>query len=224
VPELDAYAVVYIAYSHGGPGVSLALTRDFKDFERYGMVLPPEDKDAALLPRRFSGHWAMIHRPMPSSGLVDIWMSFSPDLRHWGSHQILMEARRGPWWDAHRIGLSTQPIETDEGWLLLYHGVRVTAAGCIYRLGLALLHLDDPTIVLRRSDEWVFGPQESYERVGDVGDVVFPCGATLEDDGDTLNLYYGSADTVLCLARASLRQLLAYLNTRGRPGWKLDEM
>jgi len=218
VPELSAYVVVYVAYGHGGPGVSLALTRDFKEFKRYGMVLPPEDKDAALLPRRFRGRWAMVHRPMQASGQAHIWISFSPDLGHWGSHQILMEARRGAWWDAHRIGLAPQPIETDGGWLILYHGVRTTAAGCLYRLGAALLDLEDPTRVVLRSDEWVFGPEQEYERLGDVGDVVFPCGATVSDDGDTVNLYYGGADTVLCLARGSLREILEWLRESGRPG------
>jgi predicted GH43/DUF377 family glycosyl hydrolase len=155
---------------------------------------------------------------MQASGQAHIWISFSPDLSHWGSHQILMEARRGAWWDAHRIGLAPQPIETDEGWLILYHGVRTTAAGCLYRLGAALLDLEDPIRVLLRSDEWVFGPEEEYERLGDVGDVVFPCGATVSDDGDTVNLYYGGADTVLCLARGSLRELLAWLKESGRPG------
>jgi predicted GH43/DUF377 family glycosyl hydrolase len=224
IAEFDAYAVVYVAYSSGGPGVSLALTRDFKEFERYGMVLPPEDKDAALLPRRFQGRWAMIHRPMSSSGPAHMWMSFSPDLRHWGGHHIFMEARRGAWWDSRRIGLSAQPIETNEGWLILYHGVRMTAAGCLYRLGAALLDPDVPTNVLLRGDEWIFGPEEGYERIGDVGDVVFPCGATVGDDGDTLNLYYGSADTVLCLATASLKELLAWLKTCGRPGGKARDI
>jgi len=222
--ELESYAVVYVAYSGGGPGVSLALTRDFKEFERYGMVLAPEDKDAALLPRRFEGRWAMIHRPMPFSGLAHMWVSFSPDLRHWGSHHILMEARRGAWWDSRRIGLSPQPIETSEGWLVLYHGVRITTAGCLYRLGAALLDLEVPVTVLLRGDEWAFGPEEEYERIGDVADVVFPCGATVANDGDTLNLYYGSADTVLCLATASLRELLAWLKTCGRPGGKARDI
>jgi len=95
--EFGKYAVVYTAYSRGGPGVSLALTADFKEFEHYGMILPPEDKDAALLPRRFGGHWAMIHRPVPASGHAHMWISFSPDLRHWGSHRVLLHAREGAW-------------------------------------------------------------------------------------------------------------------------------
>jgi predicted GH43/DUF377 family glycosyl hydrolase len=156
VPELGRYAVTYVAYGRGGPGVSLALTEDFRDFERIGMVLSPEDKDAALFPRRFGGRWALIHRPVPIHGSADMWISYSPDLIHWGDHRVLIQTRRGGWWDARKIGLSPQPIETKEGWLLLYHGVRETAAGGLYRLGLALLDLETPTEVLLRSDEWVF--------------------------------------------------------------------
>jgi predicted GH43/DUF377 family glycosyl hydrolase len=216
--ERDEYAVTYTAYSRGGPGVSLAFTNDFRDFRRMGMVMPPDDKDAALFPRKFEGRWAMITRPMSAHRPAHIWISFSPDLRHWGDSQILVEARRGPWWDARKIGLSTPPMETDRGWLVFYHGVRETPAGALYRLGLVLLDTDDPQTVILRSDEWVFGPEKPYERVGDVPDVVFPCGLTLGDDGDTLNLYYGAADTSVCLATASLREVLDWLEAHGRPG------
>ena len=218
VPELNQYAVAYTSYSRGGPGVSLALTSDFRSFDRYGVVMPPEDKDAALLPGRFRGQWVMLHRPVPASGGAHIWMSCSPDLRHWGSHRIVIEARRGAWWDAGKIGMSPPPVETDEGWLIIYHGVRYTAAGCLYRLGLALLDREDPTRCLLRGDEWIFGPEMPYERVGDVGEVVFPCGYTLAPDGDSINLYYGAADTTLALATGSVRELLAWLREHGRPG------
>ncbi len=211
VPETKKYVVTYTAYSRGGPGVALATTEDFKNFDRYGMVMPPEDKDAALFPRRFGGHWAMIHRPVPASGSAHMWISFSPDLRHWGSHKVLMPAREGGWWDARKIGLCTPPIETPEGWLILYHGVRNTASGCLYRLGLALLDLNDPTKVVHRGDEWIFGPLMPYERTGDVSDVVFPCGAVLDGDGDTLKVYYGGADTSINLATGSVRGMLAWL-------------
>lgn len=218
LPELGRYAVVYTAFSHGGPGVSLALTKDFAEFEHLGMIVPPEDKDAALFPRRFGGHWAMIHRPVPFSGQAHVWVSFSPDLRHWGSHRVLLRAREGAWWDAHKIGLCAPPIETAEGWLVVYHGVRTTASGCLYRIGLAVLDLEDPVKVIRRSDEWIFGPQKDYERVGDVQDVVFPCGTVLQEDGDTLNIYYGGADTCLGVATASIREMLDWLRTHHYDG------
>ena len=175
------WIIAYTAYSPSGPLVSLAETKDFVSFSRLGPVMPPEDKDAAVFPRRFGNRYAMIHRPVStgSSG-AHIWLSFSPDLIHWGDHHILLHARRGAWWDANRIGLGPPPLETAEGWLVLYHGVRVTAGGCLYRLGLALLDLDDPCRVLRRSDEWVFAPETPYERQGDVNGVVFPCGWILD--------------------------------------------
>ncbi len=218
VPELEKYAVTYTCYSPSGPGVSLALTSDFRSFERLGNVMPPEDKDAALLPRRIGGSWAMIHRPVPQAGKAHIWISFSPDLVHWGKHTILLHARRGPWWDANKIGLSPPLIETSEGWLMLYHGVRQTVAGCIYRLGAALLDLEDPRRCLQRGSRWIMGPETDYERTGDVGYVVFPCGYTVADDGDTINLYYGAADTSIGLATGSIRELLGWLSENSTPG------
>jgi predicted GH43/DUF377 family glycosyl hydrolase len=210
VPELEQYAVAYTSFSKGGPGVSLALTRDFRSFERYGVIMPPEDKDAALLPRRIGNYWAMIHRPVTTLG-AHMWISYSPDLHHWGSHKVMLEARRGGWWDANKIGLCSPPIETEKGWLVLYHGVRQTASGSIYRLGLALFDLERPEICLRRGDSWMFGPETPYERGGDVSDVVFPCGQTVGADRDTINLYYGAADSCMALATGSIRCLLAWL-------------
>jgi predicted GH43/DUF377 family glycosyl hydrolase len=216
VPEMRCYVIAYTSYSRGGPGVSLALTRDFVTFERYGVVMPPEDKDAALFPRRIGDYWALIHRPVTPLG-AHMWISYSPDLRHWGNHRLLIEARRGAWWDAYKIGLCTPPIETTEGWLIIYHGVRQTAGGCLYRLGLALLDLEDPQRCLLRGDNWIFGPEAPYEREGDVDNVVFPCGYTMADDGDTLYLYYGAADTCVALATGSVRALLDWLKQNGRP-------
>ncbi|HEU6443801.1 MAG TPA: hypothetical protein VFL61_01955 [Gaiellaceae bacterium] len=209
----DERLIVYTGYSSGGPLVCLAATRDFRTFERRGVLMPPDDKDAALFPVRFGERWALIHRPTSATPrqTAHIWISWSPDLRHWGDHQILLAARDGGWWDAHKVGLSTPPLLTPEGWLLLYHGVRQTAAGAIYRLGLALLDRERPDRVLARSREWVFGPDAPYERSGDVDQVVFPCGWVLLEDGDTLRLYYGAADTSVCVATASLSALLAWL-------------
>jgi predicted GH43/DUF377 family glycosyl hydrolase len=135
--------------------------------------MPPEDKDAALFPRQFDGRWALIHRPVATTPrpAAHVWLSWSPDLRHWGDHTILLPAREGAWWDAGKVGLCAPPLLTGEGWLLLYHGVRVTAAGSIYRLGLALLDTERPDVVLARSSEWIFGPEAPYERTGDVDQV-----------------------------------------------------
>ena len=209
----DEYFVVYVGYSAYGPLVCLAKTRDFVRWERCGVLQAPEDKDAALFPVNFDDRWVLIHRPVPAAaGLgAHIWLSFSPDLHYWGDAGTLLTARRGGWWDANKVGLGPPPLLTKSGWLICYHGVRVTASGSIYRLGLAMLDRDDPSKVLARGNEWIFGPQAPYEQSGDVPDVVFPCGWILRDDGDTLHLYYGAADSVVCVATASLAQLMGYL-------------
>jgi beta-1,4-mannooligosaccharide/beta-1,4-mannosyl-N-acetylglucosamine phosphorylase len=218
IEELGEWVIAYTAYSPSGPLVSLATTKDFSSFTRLGPVMPPEDKDAAVFPRRFGNRYAMIHRPVSagSSG-AHIWLSFSTDFTHWGDHHILLHARRGAWWDANKIGLSPPPLETAEGWLLMYHGVRSTAGGCIYRLGLALLDLEDPRRVVRRSDEWIFAPEQPYERWGDVNGVVFPCGWILDKGSGLIRMYYGGADSCLALATAKVSELLDYLRACPAP-------
>jgi len=211
VDELRQYVIAYTAFSKGGPGVALALTEDFRNFERLGLVMQPDDKDAAVLPRRIDGSFALIHRPMHDSG-AHVWISYSPDLRNWGGHKLILQARKGGWWDANKVGLSPPLIETPRGWLMIYHGVRHTAGGCLYRLGLALFALDQPDQLLARGDAWVFGPEATYEREGDVANVTFPCGYTVAPDGDTLRLYYGAADSCMALATGSVRELLAWLD------------
>ena len=221
VQELRKYVITYTAFGPRGPGVALALTEDFRSFERYGIVMQPDDKDAALLPRRVNGNFALIHRPTDDSG-AHVWISFSPDVRNWGAHKVMLPARRGGWWDANKVGLSPPPIETSAGWLMVYHGVRNTAAGCLYRLGLALFELEQPDVCLARGDSWIFAPEEPYERQGDVGNVVFPCGLTLGDDGDTIYLYYGAADTCIAVAQGSVRALLTWLSANGKVCGGLD--
>lgn len=211
VPELKKYGVVYTAFTRDGPGVALALTEDFKEFERYGVIMPPDDKDAALLPHRINGQWALIHRPV-SAARAHMWISYSPDLKNWGKHILMMNARKGAWWDANKIGLSPPPIETPEGWLVIYHGVKTSCAGCIYRLGLALFDLNNPAVIIKRSRDWFFAPEEPYEQRGDVGNVVFPCGYTIGADGDTINIYYGAADTSIALATGSIKEMLKWLD------------
>jgi predicted GH43/DUF377 family glycosyl hydrolase len=209
--DRQEYGITYVSFSPGGPLVSLCTTKDFRTFERYGRLVPPEDKDASLLPRRCKGRYALIHRPI-IRGQAHIWISFSPDLKHWGDHQVLIPTRAG-WWDSRRVGLATQPVETPEGWLVMYHGVRLTTAGQIYRLGLVLLDLDDPRKIIRRTAAWIFGPQARYERVGDVPDVVFPTGAILDRATNQLRIYYGAADSAVAVATADLNELLEYLKT-----------
>jgi predicted GH43/DUF377 family glycosyl hydrolase len=214
VPELKQYAIVYTAFARGGPCVAMALTEDFHHFKRLGVIMQPDDKDAALLPRRINGQWALVHRPS-SITTGHIWISYSEDLRNWGNHKLMLEARRGAWWDADKIGLACPLIETPRGWLAIYHGVKRNAAGAIYRLGLALFDLNVPDRCLRRADEWFFGPEQPYERRGDVDNVVFPCGYTLAADGDALHLYYGAADSAIAMATGSVRSMLDWLDGQG---------
>lgn len=205
------YAITYTSFSGGGPQVSLAMTEDFITFERKGTLVPPEDKDAALFPKKFKDRYILIHRPIVK-GEAHIWMSFSPDLIHWGEHRILIPTRGGLW-DNNRVGLGTQPIETSEGWLIIYHGIRGTAAGKLYRMGLALLDLEKPWELIKRSEEWVMGPKAEYEFLGDVPGVVFPTGAVLDKEKNELRIYYGAADTYVCLATADLNEVLDYLKS-----------
>ncbi len=208
--EFDKYAITYTALSSEGPAVALAFTDDFKNFEKIGIILRPEDKDAAILPEKINGKWAIVHRPMKTT-IGDIWISYSEDLKHWGESKLIFKARKGSWWDCTKVGLSTPLIKTEKGWLLLYHGVRKTASGALYRLGVALLDLNDPSKCIKRGDEWILGPEESYERIGDVPNVVFPSGFTIQDDNDTIYIYYGAADTCIGLAITSISKLLEYL-------------
>jgi predicted GH43/DUF377 family glycosyl hydrolase len=214
IPEEGKYFIAYTAFGRNGPGVSVASTEDFKKFQRYGLMMQPDDKDAALFPRRFDGNYALIHRPVTDQS-ANIWISYSPDLLNWGRHTFMLPARKGGWWDANKIGLSPPPIETSRGWLVIYHGVRVHASGSIYRLSLALFDLEDPSKCLTRAQSWMFAPEEPYETVGDVDNVVFPCGFTVANDGDTLNLYYGAADSTVCLATGSISEMLDWLDTDG---------
>ncbi len=211
VADLGKYVIAYTAFGKAGPGVALATTEDFRTFQRLGLVMQADDKDAALLPRRIDGNFALIHRPMTDTG-AHVWLSLSPDLSNWGSHKLILQARRGGWWDANKVGLSPPLIETSRGWLMLYHGVRQTAGGCLYRIGVALFDLENPDRLLARGDSWIFGAEAEYERFGDVGNVVFPCGYTLDGDGDGLNLYYGAADSRMALATGSVRQILEWLD------------
>ena len=209
--EQRQFAITYVSFSPGGPLISLAITKNFKTFARLGGLLPPEDKDACLFPRRFNGRFALIHRPIVR-GEAHIWISYSPDLKHWGDHRVLLQTRPA-YWDGARIGLACQPIEIPEGWLLLYHGVRRTTASQIYRIGMALLDRQNPGHVLRRGEEWVLGPREDYERIGDVSDVTFVTGAVVMKQTNQLYIYYGAADDKVAVAMADMDRVREYINS-----------
>jgi predicted GH43/DUF377 family glycosyl hydrolase len=216
VEELGVWLIAFTSFGPGGPGLSLATTKDFHTVERLGMVRAPEDKNGALLPRRIDGDFILFHRPVTSlTHRADIWLSRSKDLELWHPPEPVMGARPGGWWDSARIGIGPPPMETPEGWLLIYHGVRQTVAGALYRAGLALLDLEEPTRVLRRCSEWILGPREDYELMGDVPGVVFPCGLLHDVNTDELRLYYGAADTCIAMATASKTAVLDFLLEHG---------
>jgi len=206
--DVGKWVIAYTAYSPYGPGVALAATDDFRSVERLGLVLAPSNKDAAVFPRKIKGHYWMLHRP-EAGGMQHIWLNESTDLLHWGRPWCILMERGGPMWDSHKVGANTVPIETEEGWLILYHGVKQFAAGPTYRVGAALLDLEDPRRMIARLPYWVLGPHAHYEATGAVPNVVFPCGHT--QVGDEIRVYYGAADTSVCLVTAGISDLLAAL-------------
>lgn len=201
----DEYLIFYTAYSRYSPRIALAKTRDFSTFERVGLVSQPTNKDAVLFPKKFGQRFARLDRPSMARR-QDMWISYSDDLIYWGDSRIVMEVRPG-YWDCATIGAGVPPIETEKGWLEIYHGVRVTAAGKLYRLGCALFDLEDPSRLIGRSQPPILSPSEPYERTGDVPNVVFTCGAIVEETGE-VKIYYGAADTCICVATASLQDLI----------------
>lgn len=211
VDELQRFVVTCTAYGPAGPAVHLSLTKDFEEFEHLGVVMSPEDKNASLFPRRIDGSWVLLHRPVSVTGnTADVWLSRSTDLASWRAPEPVMSCRTGGWWDAARIGVGPPPIETEAGWLIIYHGVKQNVSGPVYRVGAALLDLERPTVVLRRTTQWLMSAEADYERIGDVPNVVFPCGATVMPDGG-LRLYYGAADTSVCVATSTVDALLEVL-------------
>ncbi len=211
IPELERWLITCTVYGPPGPAVFLASTTDFTSVERRGIIRQPEDKNAALLPYRIEGRWVLFHRPKTQYEGGEIALSRSNDLVNWSAREKVLGPREGAWWDSLRIGLGPPPMRTEHGWLLIYHGVKDTVAGEIYRVGLALLDLKEPTRVLRRLSSWVLAPTAPYERTGDVPNVVFPCGLIHDEASDELRLYYGAADSSICLASAQLGDVLAAL-------------
>jgi predicted GH43/DUF377 family glycosyl hydrolase len=211
LPELERWSITCTAYGPPGPAVYLALTTDFTTVERHGVIKRAEDKNAALLPERIDGKWILLHRP--SEGAVtgsggEIVLSRSADLISWSTPEQVLAPRAGAWWDSRRIGIGPPPLRTENGWLILYHGVKDTVSGALYRVGIALADLAEPTRITHRMPGWVFGPHAEYERTGDVPNAVFPCGLVHDEDTGQLRLYYGAADTTIALATAQLDDVL----------------
>ncbi len=201
------YYLTFTAVSNHGVGVGLRSTRDWKTFTQHGLMLPPHNKDCALFGEKIGGSYFAFHRPSsPELGGNYIWLAESPDLEHWGNHRCLAHSRKGKW-DSARVGAGAAPIRTPAGWLEIYHGA--TANPTRYCLGALLLDLHEPWKVLARSEEPIMEPLAEYEKVGFFGNVVFTNGHLV--NGDTVTIYYGASDSVICGARFSISEILKTL-------------
>lgn len=210
VNKKQHYYITYTAYSSAGAAVGLARTRDFEKAERIGLIFSPNNKDAVLLSEQFDGRWAVLHRPDAGGGIENIWSAYSPDLVHWGEPHCVLPEGSGPAWDAEKVGSGPPPVLTEHGWLLLYHGVKLYAGQMAYRVGAALLDREKPHKVIARSRRNIFKAGAIYEFSGLIPNVVFPTGLLLR--GDELWMYYGAADTCVCLATAKLENVLNELS------------
>ncbi len=210
-----AYYITYSAYSKHGVRIGLARTTDFKSIERISLITQADYRNTVLFPERINGRYVRLDRPHSEISPWSIWISYSPDLRHWGDSRVVMKPVTYHW-DEMKIGPGAPPIRTDKGWLSIYHGVFPTMDGCVYRLGVALHKLDDPAQILGVGDRWILQPEDPWEVVGYVHNVVFTCGAVPEDDG-TLKLYWGGADKVMCAGTAVVDELVDLCLTESRP-------
>jgi beta-1,4-mannooligosaccharide/beta-1,4-mannosyl-N-acetylglucosamine phosphorylase len=211
----DRYYITWCNSGQGGPCIGLAWTTDFKTFHQLENPLPPPNRNGVLFPRKINGRYHILHRPSDRghTPFGDIYVASSPDLEHWGAHRFVFGPAGG--WQATKVGPGPIPIETPEGWLLIYHGVWTSCNGYLYYAGGALLDLDRPWKVIHRTKDYLLAPREIYERVGDVPNVVFPSAATLENG--TLRLYYGCADTCISMAEAKLADVLAFIREHRMP-------
>ncbi len=210
----DEYLITYSVYSRNGVRIALAKTRDFVQIERVSLITQADYRNTVIFPRKFDGRYARLDRPHSEIAPWSIWISYSPDLYFWGESQIVMQPV--PYhWDEMKIGPGAPPIKTDQGWLSIYHGVFRTMDGSVYRLGVALHDLDNPAIVLGVGDSWILQPEDPWEVTGYVHNVVFSCGAVPEPDG-TVKIYWGGADSVMCVGEARLDELVAHCLQQSR--------
>jgi len=210
-----AYYITYSAYSAHGVRIGLARTHDFVSVERVALITQADYRNTVLFPEKINGRYAKLDRPHSDISPWSIWISFSPDLHHWGDSRLVMKPV--PYhWDETKIGPGAPPIRTDKGWLSIYHGVFPTMDGHVYRLGAALHRLDDPAQILGVGDRWILQPEDEWEVTGYVHNVVFTCGAVGEEDG-TLKLYWGGADKVMCAGTAVIDELVDLCLTDSRP-------
>jgi beta-1,4-mannooligosaccharide/beta-1,4-mannosyl-N-acetylglucosamine phosphorylase len=210
----DRYYVTWCNGYHG-PTIGLGYTHDFETFHQLDNAFLPFNRNGVLFPRRIGGSYALLSRPSDNghTPFGDIFYSESPDLIHWGRHRHVMAPI--PWtWQSTKVGAGPTPIETPEGWLLIYHGVLTSCNGYVYSMGAALLDLDQPWKVIARGKDYLLSPQVPYEQVGDVPNVTFPCAALVDQALDRLTIYYGGADTVVCMAHGSLSEVVEFVRSR----------
>jgi predicted GH43/DUF377 family glycosyl hydrolase len=215
VTEIDgAFLITYSAYSRNGVRIALARTRDFVTVERVSLITEADYRNVVIFPEKFGGLYARLDRPHSEIAPWSIWISYSPDLLFWGEAKLIM--RPVPYhWDEMKIGPGAPPIRTPEGWLSIYHGVFQTMAGAVYRLGVALHDLADPAVIRGVSDSWILQPEDPWEVTGYVSNVVFTCGAVAEADG-TVKIYWGGADSVMCVGEADIDELVGMCLEGGR--------
>ncbi|MBN2347808.1 MAG: glycoside hydrolase family 130 protein [Bacteroidales bacterium] len=202
----DGYHLSYTKVAPEGVGVGYIFTKDWKKFERRGMIFPPHNKDCAIFEEKINGSYYALHRPSsPELGGNYIWLAQSPDLLHWGNHKCIATSREKAW-DNARVGAGAAPIRTSKGWLEIYHGATHQNRYC---LGALLLDIDDPSKVIARSDQPIMEPTAEYEKTGFFGNVVFTNGQLV--NGDNLTIYYGASDEVICMAEFSISEILSSL-------------
>ena len=207
----DMYYVTWCT-DFGGPALGLGRTTDFTTFVRMENICTPYNRNGVLFPRKINGKYVLLTRPSDAghTAFGDIYISESPDLVHWGHHRRVMSTG-DTWWQALKIGAGAPPIETNEGWLLFYHGVTNTCNGYVYSYGAALLDLEKPDRVLYRTYNYLLTPEKNYETNGFVPNVVFPCTALYDAPTGRVAVYYGAADTYTALAYAKIDELVAHI-------------
>ena len=208
------YLITYSAYSQHGVRIGLAKTKDFKTVDRFSLITEADYRNVVIFPEKFNGLYARLDRPHSEISPWAIWISYSPDLRYWGDSKLIMNPVKYHW-DEMKIGPGATPIKTSRGWLNIYHGVFPTMAGSVYRLGVALHDLEDPSKIIAVGDNWILQPEETYEITGYVPNVVFTCGAIPETDG-SVKIYWGGADTVMCVGTANIEELVDYCLNNSR--------
>ncbi len=214
VAEIDGRYYVSWCNDHYGPTIGLAWTDDFVTFHQLENAFLPYNRNGVLFPKKINGRFAMLSRPSDTghTAFGDIFYSESPDLEFWGRHRHVMAPAefKESAWQCMKIGAGPVPIETSEGWLLIYHGVLHSCNGYVYAFGSALLDLEQPWKVLARSGQYLISPREIYELTGDVPNVTFPCASLHDPETGRIAIYYGCADTVTGLAFGYVPEIIEF--------------